>query len=282
MNMKLSLITSLFLCGFTSAQQSEAVNPASDQWQVPQKRNDFHVFLLMGQSNMNGAAKTQVGDEKPVPHVLGLVKQPEQAPKWIPAAHPLQNFPQKKSFSLGIPFAKQYLTDHKGITVGLIPAARGGHSIARLRKGTEGYSFAIEQAKFAMKQGTLKAILWHQGESDTVSDRSANDYDEKLQKLITNLRNDLGHQKLPFIVGNLAEFYGTGPGHNKPERIKNINKVRATLRALPANVANTGFVESTDCKSMDRHMVHFDRDSYILLGKRYAEAFKKMETEKKP
>ena len=279
---KLSLIALLSLCSFASAQQPEKTTLTTSEWEIPQKKEDFHVFLLMGQSNMNGAAKTKEGDEKPTPHVLGLVKESEKAPKWVPAAHPLQNFPQRKSFSLGIPFAKQYLIDHQGITVGLIPAARGGHSIGRLRKGTEGYSFAIEQAKFAMKQGTLKAILWHQGESDTVSNRTADAYKEKLEQLITQLRNDLGKPNLPFIVGNLAEFYGTGPGHNKPERVKNINKVRATLRAIPTEVANTGFVESTDCKSMDRHMVHFDRDSYILLGKRYAEVYKKMAADKKP
>ena len=124
-----------------------------------------------------------------------------------------------------------------------------------------------------MTQGAVKGVLWHQGESDTVTQAKADSYDQKLQQLIADLRKDLANPKLPFIVGNLAEFYGTGKDHNKPDRVKRIDKVRAVLRSLPKKVKNTGFAESTDCSSPDRHMVHFDRKSYIMLGKRYAKAY---------
>jgi len=44
---------------------------ASD-WAIPANKEDFHVFLLMGQSNMAGYGELQPGDEKPVPSVLRI------------------------------------------------------------------------------------------------------------------------------------------------------------------------------------------------------------------
>ena len=75
-------------------------------------------------------------------------------------------------------------------------------------------------------------------------------------------RKDVADPKLAFIVGNLAEFYGTGSEHNKPERVKRIKHVSQVLRNLPNKVKFTGFVESRGCTSMDHYNVHFDRESY--------------------
>jgi len=50
-------------------------NAADNAWQLPAGREDFHVFLLMGQSNMAGGSREPDGgmlpeDEVPIPHVL--------------------------------------------------------------------------------------------------------------------------------------------------------------------------------------------------------------------
>jgi hypothetical protein len=135
----------------------------------------------------------------------------------------------------------------------------------------------MQKAAFARKQGVIKGVLWHQGESDTVSLEKANAYEGKLHALVHDLRQDLGDDTLPFVVGNLAEFYGTGKDHSAPARVAQINMVRDALRALPLKVPHTGFAESTGCASPDQHQVHFDRASYQKLGPRYAAALAKLE-----
>lgn len=50
------------------------------------------------------------------------------------------------------------------------------------------YDEAIRRAKEAMKYGTLKAIIWHQGEADCHHPEA---YKEKIIQLMTDLRNDL-------------------------------------------------------------------------------------------
>jgi len=257
------------------ASQATAQDAANKEaWKIPDAQEKFHVFLLMGQSNMSGFGKVLAEDREPVPRVVKLPTKGKQT--WQPAAHPLHNRLKSDRFGLGLPFASAYLKEHPGVTVGLIPVAWGGAGIDKLKKGTPTYKDAMKKAQQAMTQGTIKGVLWHQGESDTVAEAKANAYEEKLHQLIADVRADLGDKSLPFIVGNLAEFYGTGKDHRQPDRVKRINQVRGVLRALPAKVAHTGFVESTDCSSPDRHQVHFDRRSYVILGERYAAVYAKL------
>lgn len=243
---------------------------------VLSSKEDFQLFLLMGQSNMSGGVGLAAGDTKPVPQVLKMRYAKEgEGPKWSPGSHPLHpRRPNKKArFGPGLSFAEAYVADKPGVTVGLIPMAWGGRSIAQLSKGSEIYRDAIRHTKAAMQAGTLKGVLWHQGESDTVEQTRTDAYENRLHRLIQDVRKDLGNPQLPFIVGNLGEFYGTGKDHKAPDRVARITKIKEILRSLPKKVPHTGFVESTGCSPAARAKVHFDRKSCLLMGKRYAKAY---------
>jgi hypothetical protein len=237
-----------------------------------EEREQFHIFLLMGQSNMSGVAPLEAGDEAPVPHVLKLATTATNNFAWQPAAHPLHNRLDSDRFGLGLPFAIEYLKSHPGVTVGLIPVAWGGAPIAQLSQGTPTYLNAVKKARWAKGQGVIKGVLWHQGESDTVSEELARDYAKKLDALVADLRADLGDPALPFVAGELAPFYGTGPEHHAPDRVARIRKVQQALRDLPNRVPHTACVSSRGLHSVDGHMVHFDRASLIKFGQRYAAA----------
>lgn len=245
------------------------------------KKNEWHIFILMGQSNMAGYGELLPEDSIPLKGVFHIPTICSEEYKWLPAVHPLHNRLKSDRFGLGLPFVKEYKKKHPNVTIGLIPVAWGGASIDQLNKGTDTYNDAISKAKFAKKKGTVKAVLWHQGESDSVNKKLASAYEKKLHQLISDLRTDLGNSQLPFIAGNLAGFYGTGKDHNAPKRVDQINEVKAALRSLTEKVKNTGFVESSGCTSIDHHNVHFNRNSYIILGKRYAAKYEDIHNEKK-
>ena len=265
------VVLSALLCATVLAAED---GEETDAWAIPAQKERFHVFLLMGQSNMSGFAAMLPEDREPTPFVVRLPTKGDL--RWEPAAHPLHNRLRSDRFGLGLPFAVEYLKGKPGVVVGLIPVAWGGAGIDRLKRGTPTYADAVKKARFAATQGVIKGVLWHQGESDTVAQARADAYEQKLHRLIADVREDLANDRLPFIVGNLAEFYGTGKAHSKPDRVKRIDKIRGVLRSLPDKVENTGFVESTGCSSPDRHMVHFDRRSYLILGSRYAEVYSEM------
>jgi len=212
----------------------------------------------MGQSNMSGGGPTW----EDMPHVLFI---PQKEKEWAPV-----KLGKLRGYPLGSQFAKAYMKKHPGVTVGLIPAARGGASISGLHKGSPTYATAMEAAAVASKTGVIKGVLWHQGESDTVMPHLAKGYAEKLQKLVKDIRTDLKDDSLPFVVGNLGEFYGTGEYHVK--NLPSIKIVRQALRDLPTKVPHTAFVESTGCPHRG-DFVHFDSKAYVTLGKNYAAAY---------
>jgi hypothetical protein len=258
-----------------NAQEKEAVQqPLGKDWQIPANKEDFHVFVLYGQSNMAGGIKPwQPGhllpeDKVPVPHVLQVRSHARLFLEkgWFPAVHPLHVIPGRpNSFGLGLPFAKKYLEKHPGVTVGLLPCAYGGKRMDLLKEGSGLYKAAIAKCKFAMQKGTIKGILWHQGESDAFNEERAAAYEEKLHQLVAAFRKDLGIPDLPFISGEITLKY------------PKTNPVQVANRTLPEKVKNTGWAAIEGLTFVDgEKRVHFDRESYIELGHRYCEAYEKI------
>ena len=63
------------------------------------------------------------------------------------------------------------------------------------------------KSQLALEMGTIKGVLWHQGESDSSPARSAL-YKERLVELIERFRHDLDSPDVPFVIGQLGRFKG--------------------------------------------------------------------------
>ena len=110
----------------------------------------------------------------------------------------------------------------------------------------------------------MKAILWHQGESDS-HEPAASLYQARLRALIERFRSDLGAPDLPFIIGQLGRFE-KGPWSVAKER------VNAAQRSVAVQMRNVAFVSSEGL--VDRgDTIHFDAASARELGRRYANAY---------
>ena len=115
-----------------------------------------------------------------------------------------------------------------------------------------------------MKDGTLMAILWHQGESDSNAG-AAPLYEQRLRALIERFRTELGDWTLPFIIGQLGRFDGS------PWDAPRIH-VDSVHRALAAQMPNVAFVSSEGLKDKGDN-THFTAAGARELGRRYAEAY---------
>ena len=87
----------------------------------PASKASFHIFLLMGQSNMAGSAYPWL-EEYRTPSQRVLIQNPDHT--WANAVTPLRG----GGMSPGESFARHYAELHPGVTVGLIQCARGGRS----------------------------------------------------------------------------------------------------------------------------------------------------------
>jgi hypothetical protein len=245
-------------CASIVAQSSPPI-PAKDK---------FHLFLLVGQSNMAGRGKIAADDKKPHPRVLMLTKDLQ----WKPAAAPLHfDKPGIVGVGIGGTFGREVAKAHPGVTIGLIPCAVGGSPIDSWVEGayykptkSHPWDDTMKRAKHALQFGELKGILWHQGESDS-KEGLAESYEKKLHDLIVRLRTELNAKNAPFIAGQMGQFKERPWSDAKKQ-------VDQAQRDLAVKARNAAFVNSDGLKHKG-DKVHFDAAGFRELGHRYANAY---------
>ncbi|MFA5848807.1 MAG: sialate O-acetylesterase [Bacteroidales bacterium] len=228
---------------------------------------EYDLFLLIGQSNMAGRGAMAMGDSSVIEGVYLLT--PENSIE--PATNPLNKYSSiRKDISMqqmspGYGFARTIYAV-SGRKVLLVVNARGGSTIEEWTKDNPEknyYSEAIRRTKSAMKFGRLVAILWHQGEGNS---DNPGDYLTKLNSFVSNLRNDLGVKELPFIAGEIAPWWN-------PQA----SKFNPVIREISKTIPYSDYVSAEGTKTATNESdPHFNRESQIILGERYAQKVLKM------
>lgn len=156
--------------------------------------------------------------------------------------------------------------------IGIISNARGNSGVEEWQKGYvdfdpsagphsghadfDMFEEAVRRTKIAMKTGTLKGILWVQGEGacrDT-------GYVKKLNEFVYDLREELGvGTEVPFIAAEMPSFLNDSEHYN--ERI----------RSFQSFENNTDFITLTDGMTHIGDSVHYDTASQKILGPLFAE-----------
>ncbi len=243
--------------------------PRSLDAQSPPSKDKLHLYPLIGQSNMAGRGVIEEEDKQPHARVLMFTKERS----WAPALDPLHFDKPIAGVGLGTTFGKVMAEANPGITIGLVPCAVGGTPLDRWQKDKDLYDQALVRIKAAMKDGTLKGILWHQGESDASDLEKSKSYAARLAAMLQDWRKDLDAPDVPFVAGKLGEFLAETSKDGKPSHWKLVNE---QLSELPALVKNTAVVDSSGLKHKG-DVVHFDSASLRELGRRYAAAMQKLQ-----
>lgn len=224
------------------------------------------VFLLAGQSNMAGRGDVAAQDTLAHPRVLMFTADG----RWAPAVDPMHFDKPVAGVGPGRAFGIALAERDPQIVVGLIPAAVGGSPIetwtpgaVHEQTGAHPWDDALDRTRRALAGGgELRAILWHQGESDSHPERAPR-YQARLDSLIARFRETLDDPDLPFIVGQLGRF----DGRPWDARREQVNRAHETL---PDRVPHTAFVTSQGLTPKP-DSVHFDAASARTLGRRYAD-----------
>ena len=233
----------------------------------------FHLYLLIGQSNMAGRGDVEPQDKQVHPRVFTL----DRSCKWLPAADPIHFDKPIAGVGPGLTFGKTMADLDPSVRIGLIPCAAGGSPITVWTPGrywddtaSMPYDDAIQRTKLAMTQGVLKGILWHQGESDSLEENEAALYEDRLVALIDALRTDLQAPDVPFIVATLGDFFIED--YEDHEDHIGGRLVNEALRRIPQRVKRAACVESSDLDGKGDG-AHFSAEAARELGRRYAQAF---------
>lgn len=242
------------------------------------QQEGYDVYLLIGQSNMAGRGymlASDTTDTMPGVWLLNGQDIPE------PARNPLNRYSTVRKrlnmqrISPGTTFGVT-VAEKTGRKVLLVVNALGGSSITAwapdapmaIDKESAGYgrlqlyAEAVRRTREALKYGTLRGILWHQGEADS---RRLPEYPAMLETLVENLRRDLNAPQVPFVAGELAYWRGSSKAFNE------------MIRGIDGFVPYSGWVSAEGLGQLiDERDPHFSRDGQLLLGERYAQKILEM------
>ena len=243
---------------------------------------NFYIFLCFGQSNMEGQGAIETQDKTVdsrfrVMEAINCSGLSRTKGSWYTAVPPLarcgtglcpvDNF--GKTMVANLP---------ANIKIGVINVSVAGCKIELFDKATYAsyaageaawmkniiaeyggnpYGRLVELAKLAQKDGVIKGILLHQGESNTGDANWA----KKVNTVYTNLLADLSLKAadVPLLAGQVVDAAqgGACAGMN------------STIDALPRTIPTAHVISSSGCTDASDNL-HFTSAGYRLLGQRYA------------
>jgi len=244
---------------------------------------DFHIYLCFGQSNMEGAGAIETVDRTVDPRFkvmeavdcsnLGRTKG-----KWYTAVPPLT-----RCYSGLSPvdyFGRTMIANlPTNVKVGVINVSVGGCKIELFDKvnyttyvssitetwlkniiaeySGNPYARLVEMAKLAQKDGVIKGILLHQGESNTGDSQ----WPAKVKGVYNNLITDLGLDptKVPLLAGEVVHADQGGI----------CASMNTIIAKLPQTVPNSYVISSSKCTDQADN-IHFNSAGYRKFGTRYA------------
>ena len=243
---------------------------------------NFWVFLCFGQSNMEGFPGLQEQDKSGVDdrfRVLAAVDFPKQQRTkrhWYTASPPLCR--PSTGLCPADYFGRTLVSNlPPRIKVGVVNVSVAGCKIELFQKDTfqsyaatapnwmtniiatyggNPYEHLVAMGRQAQKDGVIKGILLHQGESNTNDKQWPN----KVKGIYDSLLKDLNlkPEQVPLLAGGLVPLDQKGA-------CATMNKIIADL---PQTIPTAYFVASDGCEGRPDHL-HFTPAGYRELGTRY-------------
>lgn len=241
---------------------------------------NFYIYLCFGQSNMEGQGAIEACDKVANPRVkvmqgVKCSNLRREYAQWYEAIPPLTRCYTRLSPAdyFGRTMAK-YMPD--SVTIGIINVSVAGCDIKLFDKngyadyatgveswmssiineyGGNPYQRLIDLARIAQRDGVIKGILMHQGETNT----GQQTWPAQVEKIIANIHSDLKlKERIPVLVGEVlyANQGGGCAAHN------------SVVAKVPGVVKNSYVVSAKDLPGQDN--AHFSSVGYREFGARYA------------
>lgn len=228
------------------------------------------VWLAAGQSNMSGYSGSVAGAEPPVDEVHLLANDG----LWRRAAEPMDDgtdqvdgvSAEMPAHSLMLRFAKE-IASATGVPIGIVPGPLGGTNL---------FAQWQRNAAWPADRGTLygsmlhrgrltgvppRGLLWMQGESDALSQRTTAQYRADLEQLLAQYRGDLGSPRLFAVIGQLGVFLAADLTYWMP--------VQEAERQVALTDPDACLATTVDQPLADA--IHFSVTGYREIGRRFAE-----------
>lgn len=245
----------------------------------------FYIFLCLGQSNMEGSAKIEPQDTVGVDsrfQVMAAIDCPDlnrTKGNWYTAVPPLCRC---KTGLTPVDYFGRTLVENlpKDVKIGVVNVAVAGCKIELFEKNNfqayadtapvwmkgiikeydgDPYARLVEMAKRAQKDGIIKGVLLHQGESNT----GDTTWPQKVNLVYNNLLKDLNLDaaSVPLLAGEVVNADQGGV----------CARMNTIIDNLPKTIPTAHVISSAGCTAGPDHL-HFNAAGYREFGRRYAAA----------
>ena len=251
---------------------------------VSARDKNFYIYLCFGQSNMEGNARFEPQDTCGVSErflVMSAVDCPDlgrEKGKWYRAVPPLCRC--HTGLTPADYFGRTLIENlPEKVRVGIIHVAVGGCRIElfdedkyqdyvasspdwlqNMVKEYDGNPYArlVELARLAQKDGVIKGILLHQGESNTGDP----EWPQKVKLVYERLLSDLNlkAKHVPLLAGETVSADQNGK----------CASMNAIIDELPRTIPTAHVISSAGCPAA-QDSLHFTAEGYRMLGTRYGE-----------
>lgn len=243
---------------------------------------NFWIFLCFGQSNMEGFPGIEEQDKRGVDErfkvfaTVDFPKQERTKGHWHPATPPLC---RPNSGLCPADFFGRTMVSNlpPHVKVGVVNVSVAGCKIELFEQasyqsyvsntppwlknivknyGGNPYQHLVDNAKLAQKDGVIRGILLHQGESNN----NDKEWPIKVKGIYESLLKDLNlkAEHVPLLAGGLVPADQNGA-------CASMNKI---IAELPDTIPTAHFVSSDGCAGRPDHL-HFAPAGYRELGTRY-------------
>jgi hypothetical protein len=248
---------------------------------APSQDSSFYIFLCFGQSNMEGFPGVEQQDKTVDERfqVLAAVDFPNMDRKkgnWYPAVPPLCR--SNTGLCPADYFGRTLVSRLPAIIkVGIVNVSVAGCKIELFDKtnyqsyastvapwmtniikiySENPYAHLVEMGKLAQKDGVIKGILLHQGESNP----NDKDWPLKVKAIYDNLIADLNlkAEEVPLLAGELVNADQNGA----------CAAMNSIIAELPKTIPNSYVISSQGCTSRPDRL-HFNAAGYRELGTRF-------------
>lgn len=235
----------------------------------------YHVFIVAGQSNTHYGFGYDNNLDVSDSRIMQFGRHNGNDYKIIQANHPMDHHTGvDSSIGFAMTFSKLYLKDYvlKGEKILIIPAGKAGSSFIEndWRLGGSLSKDLKERVRYVLSvfpNSELKAMLWHQGESDVKN----NFYQNDLDTFIDDIRHSFENKELIFILGGMVPYWVA-----KDQAYK---KIQTIIKKTPERISRTAyadpnlpFVIEKELNSLNQ--LHYNAKGLREMGSRYYAAYK--------
>jgi hypothetical protein len=253
-------------------------NPNSKSAREWSPRGDLRHFLgvgdlwvIAGQSNSAGYGRGPVFD----PPTLGvhLFRNSEQ---WALATHPLNESTDTKhpvnreggnsGHSPYLHFGR-LVQQKTGFPIGLVQTALGGSGLSSWNPSEPGEARLYDNMRhcIALVGGSVRGILWYQGESDTGIAESAT-YEQRFLQAVRAWREALHQPDLAVLTVQLSRVHAVADDAQH----RGWSQVREAQRQAPGKLSDVYVVPALDLPLTDH--IHISSGGNLTLAERLAAA----------